>query len=66
MIHRDVKPANLLIGSDGVTKLGDFGMAFGAAGARVGQARVRAGTPYYTAPEVWRGEPASAASDPLV
>ncbi|HYS79397.1 MAG TPA: serine/threonine-protein kinase [Anaeromyxobacteraceae bacterium] len=63
VVHRDVKPANLLIGSDGVTKLGDFGMAFGAAGAPVGQARVRAGTPYYTAPEVWRGEPATAASD---
>ena len=63
VVHRDVKPANLLIGNDGVTKLGDFGMAFGAAGAPVGQARVRAGTPYYTAPEVWRGEPASAASD---
>jgi type II secretory pathway predicted ATPase ExeA len=63
VVHRDVKPANLLIGTDGVTKLGDFGMALGAAGAHVGQARVRVGTPYYTAPEVWRGEPASAASD---
>ena len=63
VVHRDVKPANLLIGADGVIKLGDFGMALAAAGAPVGQARVRVGTPYYTAPEVWRGEAASAASD---
>src|SRR6266568_8213989 len=63
VVHRDVKPANLLIGTDGVIKLGDFGMALGAAGVPVGQARVRVGTPYYTAPEVWRGEAASAASD---
>ena len=63
VVHRDVKPANLLIGADGVIKLGDFGMALSAAGTPVGQARVRVGTPYYTAPEVWRGEAASAASD---
>jgi type II secretory pathway predicted ATPase ExeA len=63
VVHRDVKPANLLIGPDGVTKLGDFGMALGLTELRTGTAHLRVGTPYYTAPEIWRGEVASAASD---
>jgi hypothetical protein len=63
VVHRDVKPANLLVTAEGVTKLGDFGMALGPAEVRIGNAHVRVGTPYYTAPEIWRGEAASAASD---
>jgi hypothetical protein len=63
VVHRDVKPANLLVGAGGATKLGDFGMALGLAEPRTASAHVRVGTPYYTAPEVWRGEMASAASD---
>jgi len=63
VVHRDVKPANLLIRADGVTKLGDFGMALGSAEFRTGTAHLRVGTPYYTAPEIWRGEAASASSD---
>jgi len=63
VVHRDVKPGNLLMGTEGTTKLTDFGMALGVAGTFVGTAHVRAGTPYYTAPEVWRGGGASPASD---
>jgi serine/threonine-protein kinase len=63
VIHRDVKPANLLVGAGGATKLGDFGMALGSADLSAGNARVRVGTPYYTAPEIWGGAAATAASD---
>jgi type II secretory pathway predicted ATPase ExeA len=63
IIHRDVKPANLLVGAGGVTKLGDFGMALGSAELSAGNAHVRVGTPYYTAPEIWTGGAATPASD---
>jgi serine/threonine protein kinase len=61
VVHRDVKPGNLLITPEGTAKLGDFGMAMSvhATNPEV----TRAGTPFYTGPEIWRGEPASAATD---
>ncbi|MFL5261568.1 MAG: protein kinase domain-containing protein [Anaeromyxobacteraceae bacterium] len=64
VVHRDVKPGNLLVGPDQVTKLGDFGIAMGPPDVDPnGSRRLRVGTPHYTAPEIWRGEAASPASD---
>jgi type II secretory pathway predicted ATPase ExeA len=62
VVHRDIKPENLLVGRDGKAKLGDFGMAHHAVNNRSADAN-RAGTPHYTAPEIWRGEVASPATD---
>jgi tRNA A-37 threonylcarbamoyl transferase component Bud32 len=61
ILHRDIKPQNLLLTGRGELKLADFGLAFDARGERRAQSLV--GTPAFLAPEVWQGEPATAASD---
>lgn len=63
IVHRDVKPGNVLIGEDGTAKLADFGIAHAGGDVSVTRAGVVAGTPAYLAPEVARGEQPSPASD---
>jgi tRNA A-37 threonylcarbamoyl transferase component Bud32 len=64
ILHRDVKPANLLVTPDGTVKITDFGIARAADGAvqhtQTGQI---IGTPHYFAPEQAEGRPATEASD---
>jgi eukaryotic-like serine/threonine-protein kinase len=63
LVHRDVKPQNLLLGTDGVLKLGDFGIAVGHEGTRLTLAGTVLGTAGYLAPEQARGEEVTAAAD---
>ena len=63
LVHRDVKPQNLLLGTDGVLKLGDFGIAVGREGTRLTLAGTILGTAGYLAPEQARGEQVTAAAD---
>jgi serine/threonine-protein kinase len=55
IIHRDVKPANFLIASNGQLKLSDFGLASVAAQRKITQPGKTAGTFLYMAPEQIKG-----------
>src|SRR5919198_3952366 len=63
VIHRDVKPGNLLINGDGVVKLADFGIAKAAEDSRITQLGSVLGTAAYLSPERARGEEALPNSD---
>jgi eukaryotic-like serine/threonine-protein kinase len=63
VVHRDVKPANLLIRRDGTVKITDFGIAWSAANATVTRTGHVVGTAQYLAPELVQGQKATPAVD---
>jgi len=56
MLHRDVKPANIMLSRDGEVKLMDFGIAKGEDDPALTRAGMLVGSPSYMAPEVLNGE----------
>jgi hypothetical protein len=61
IVHRDVKPDNMLRMADGRLALSDFGLATDL--SNTGPVTVMVGTPHYMAPEIRAGEPATARCD---
>jgi eukaryotic-like serine/threonine-protein kinase len=63
LVHRDIKPGNLLLREDGTVKIADFGIARAAQATKLTQIGSVLGTAAYLSPEQAAGEPVTAAAD---
>ena len=63
IIHRDLKPQNIMVTDSGVVKIGDFGIASIQSLSQVTQTDTIMGSLHYLAPEIARGEKATAQCD---
>jgi serine/threonine protein kinase len=63
ILHRDVKPSNILLADDGAAALADFGLARTGESTRLTEEGQVVGTPHYLAPELIEGRDATPASD---
>ncbi|MBO0840889.1 MAG: protein kinase [Sciscionella sp.] len=63
IVHRDVKPANVLLGDDGTVKITDFGISRAIGDVTVTATGMLAGTPAYLAPEMAKGDQPAPPSD---
>ena len=61
ILHRDFKPANIIIDKKGIARITDFGIA--GIESEIAKDGIRAGTPAYMAPEQITGKDVSARSD---
>jgi tRNA A-37 threonylcarbamoyl transferase component Bud32 len=62
-VHRDVKPANIMVRTDGTVKIADFGIAKLACTKTITETGMIVGSPHYMAPEQLKGDPVSARTD---
>ena len=63
IVHRDIKPGNVLLADDGTVKITDFGISHAVGDVTVTATGMLAGTPAYLAPEVAQGHSAGFSSD---